>query len=46
MYGGCGCIDPHILVSALVGVEWAASQPGHFTLRQRWLPAFITSEGG
>jgi hypothetical protein len=29
---GSGCIDPHILASALSRGEWSASRPGRFTL--------------
>jgi hypothetical protein len=30
-----GCIDPHILTSALTGDEWSASSPGRFTHGKR-----------
>jgi hypothetical protein len=32
---GSRCIDPHILMLALLGGEWSASRTGSFTPRER-----------
>jgi hypothetical protein len=48
---GIGCIDRHFLDLALVGGEWSASRPGHFTAGERapgtpWIGGWVGPRAG
>jgi len=50
-YWGSGGITPRILISALDGCEWSASQPGRFTPRERatdihWIGGWVGPRAG
>jgi hypothetical protein len=48
---GSGCIDPHVLSSALAGGEWSTSRPGRFTPGERapgthWIGGCVDPRAG
>jgi hypothetical protein len=48
---GSGCIDPHLLTSALAGGEWSESRPGRYTSRGRvpgtdWIGGWVGPRTG